>query len=162
MIIRILLLALIAMAIVGCHTDVTTSDDSGFDPMRDITDRTICSGATPPSISLDSTAWHYRMRDDDQTITIDKTYDFVNPNQLTVTKTCTTADGASVYTTVSVPIQITGYQIQILQSGQNDNTVMDGLNQIDCPLTVHADTYDYGFVGACLELNDGNDLVLIP
>jgi hypothetical protein len=162
MILRILLLALIATTILGCHTDITTDDGSGYDPMRDITDRTMCGGETSPSTSLYSIPWHYRMRDDDQTITIDKTYNFSTPGQLTVTKTCTTADGASVYTSVTVPIQIDGYQIQILQSGQNDNTVMDGFDQVDCPLTVSANTYYYGLLGDCLELNDGNDLVLVP
>jgi hypothetical protein len=130
----------------------------GNEQMKDVTNRSSCSGTSPTNISLYNT-WHMQMAS--AHFNMDMAFT-IGPNSITLTNTCFAQDGTTLDVSVSVPLTVTGNQLSF-PAGQNSTHIERGPNKYNCSVSLNASSVTYDFAGTCLALhNNGQTGYLVP
>ncbi len=152
---KIALLTL-ALALTACGKDNNpeaglgkNGGNSTHEELKDGSDKSTCGGAPSPGATLYST-WRKELKG--ESVAIDMAFTFQG-NTVTLTDTCSFADGTTVVASVSAPITVNGNQIQFLAEAEHTEYKTIGGNSYDCSAALHRGTVNWRLTGDCLEIS---------
>jgi hypothetical protein len=151
-------LSILALALVlsACSSDNdkkpgATGGGSTKGELADVTDKSSCSGAPAPGLSLYNTNWRQSMQDGD--LRVDTNIVFYSSNQGAISNTCYYPDGTRVAVQLPFNVIISSNSIQFLYSEEKTETAQYGANKYECSVGVNAGTAQYALTGQCVALS---------
>ena len=151
-------LSILALALVlsACGNDSDkkpgpTGGGSGGGDMADVIDKSSCTGAPAPGLSLYDTIWRQSVQGEG--LSIDTNLIFYSSNKGTISNTCYYPDGTNVTVQLPFNVIITSNSIQFLYSEEKTEKVQNGSNSYECSVGVNKGIAQYALTGQCVELS---------
>lgn len=145
----ILIMSFLVLGSMACSHDDGGNKSGGKVQITDATDRSQCGNGTATSIEG---TWSFTARGNNGAQVV-ASY-AIGRNSTTLTFQCS-AGGRSAEGSTTSPSSYTSNQFTILSSSSNSSA--------SCPVSLEAGTVSYQFSGSCLQINDGqNSLILVP
>jgi hypothetical protein len=166
---KYILALLIFNSLTACAPKSGSTDSSPAGPApdmptvkgRDITNRSLCTGATEPSTSITGPGWETTHLTDDGTEVTTKMYFFAD--SVSLYSFCS-RDGLSTYAQVTTSAKITETSYQVLQSTNKKAEAKDKGAKLACEADLQTSgPVGYSFEGPCLKITNGSAaVVFIP